>query len=155
VVYSPHAGLSLKSPFSDSDQQSGGTVKSAILLLLPLLLSSGCSERVPESLPAELLQVWRTSAPGYRDRHFELRDGWLLFGTGRFSSSMHEIEKVTSDPMDRGTRYTIAYRADDGSSYTLEIFYLPGNPARLRVGQQHDSWVPEKHALWLKEAASG
>ena len=139
-------------PRNADEARAGGTVRFAILLLL---LLSACSERAPESLPPELIQVWRTSAPGYRDRYFELRDGWLMFGTSRYFSSMHQIEKVVSDPTEDGTRYTIEYRADDGSSYTLEIVYLPGSPARLRVGQQRDSWVPEKHARWLKEAASG
>jgi len=124
-------------------------------LVVAVLLLVACAEAPSEPLPGDLFQVWRTQAPGYRDRYFELRDGWVVFGTGRYTSALHAIQKVTSDAEAGSTRYTIEYRADDGETLPLEILYTPGNPATLHVGLQPDAWIPETHARWLEKDASG
>jgi len=121
------------------------------LLLLSSWIPTGCSDRAPESLPEELLQVWRTPGPRYRDRYFELREGWLVFGTGRYTSALHSIQKVTSEPATSSTRYTIEYRTRDGAVLPLEILHTPGSPAKLLLGNQPHAWIPEKHARWLEE----
>jgi hypothetical protein len=118
------------------------------------LLLAACAEPPSEPLPQDLLQVWRTQAPGYRDRYFELREGWVVFGTGRYTIALYAIGKVTSDVEDGVTRYAIEYRATDGAILPLEVAYTPGNPASLQVGLQPDVWIPETHAHWLKKDAS-
>ena len=116
---------------------------------------AACSAPPPEELPAELLTVWRTQAPGYEDRAFELRDGWVVFGTGRYSNDIHQIQSVHSESVPGGIRYTIEYRAEDGETVPLEIFYSAGPPIRLRVGQQRDTWFPEERDSEETKETSG
>jgi hypothetical protein len=118
-------------------------------LILTVVLAA-CSAGESEILPPEALQVWRTDAPGYRDRSFELRDGWVVFGTGYYTHSIHAIDSVEVDAETETVRLEVAYRADDGESVPLRLVFTPGDPPALRIGSRSDVWVPEAHARWLK-----
>lgn len=107
-----------------------------------------------EALPPQLLHVWRTEAPGYRDRSFELRPGWVVFGTSRYTNVIHPIESVQTKRSGSSTIVTIGYRVDDGAVLELRLEWTPGAPDLLRIGHRHDLWVPEENATWLKENAS-
>jgi hypothetical protein len=127
-----------------------------LLCISLLLLLFGCAEQTLEAIPEELLGVWRSPAPGYRDRYLELRPDWVLFATSPYTSSMHPIERVTAEEIPGGTRYTVEYRLTQGETVSVRLVHTAGNPGSLQVGHQPGSWVPEAHAHWLKrEDASG
>jgi hypothetical protein len=108
----------------------------AICVLVAL---AGCRE--PEPVPTELIHVWRTAAPAYRDRHLEVREDLLVFGTGSYLSELYPIEGIDSEPADAGsTRYTIHYRTQDGGHLQLKVLHVPGNPASLRIDHIDDDW---------------
>jgi hypothetical protein len=125
-----------------------------VLVVASALGLAACAASPPETLPAEILTVWRTAAPGYADRFFELRDGWVVFGTGQSTNTAYPIEGIRSNTQFDGTRYTIEYRAEDGALVPLEIFYIPGRPATIRVGRQLNVWVPEANAGWVRKRRS-
>jgi len=124
------------------------------LLLIALL--AGCGQAPSETLPDELLGVWRTSAPGYEDRSLELRTDLLFFGTGEHSAVMHPIQKVTSSDARGGRLYTIEYLMNGGDVLSVDLLHTPGRRPHLKVGQQPALWVPEAQADWLtkKDAPS-
>jgi hypothetical protein len=108
----------------------------AICVLVAL---AGC--RAPEPVPTELIHVWRTAAPAYRDRHLEVRKDLLVFGTSSYQSELYLIEGFDREPADAGsTRYTIHYRAQDGGLLQLKVLLIPGNPASLRIDHIDDDW---------------
>ena len=125
------------------------------VLVAAAALWMGCGASPPsDPLPSDLLGTWRTEAPGYRDRHFELRPEWVIFGTSRYTAAMHPIEHVRVTPDGSTTRVLIAYRTDDGALLELPLEWTPGDPQRLRIGRRRDVWVPEARAHWLSEKAS-
>lgn len=115
----------------------------------------GCGVGAPsDPLPTDLLGVWRTRAPAYRDRSFELRPEWVVFGTSKYTTDLHPIEHVRVTPAGSTTRVVIAYRTDDGAVLELPLEWTPGDPQRLRIGRRQDVWVPEARAHWLSEETS-
>lgn len=118
--------------------------------LLGLMLFAACGDGT-EALPPELLGVWRTEAPRYRDGHFELRENWVVFGASRFEESTHRIRSVRSSDAGDSTGYRIEYALDDGETALLSLLYTPGRPPQLRVGRREAPWVPEASAHWLEE----
>jgi hypothetical protein len=112
----------------------------AIALLCAM---TGCRVE-PEPVPVALLHRWRTDAPAYRDRHLEIREDWLHFGTGGYGSDLYPIVEVDSEPFEAGsTRYTIHYRADDGARMQLRLVLTPGKPDSLRIEHLDEIWLAD------------
>jgi hypothetical protein len=121
---------------------------SGVLLLSAL---AGCSS---DPLPRELIQVWRSPAPGYSDRYFEVSEASITFGTGAGTRKRHFIESVQSEQVGNTTELTIEYRMDGGETAPLILVHTPGNPPHLQIGARKDQWVPEQYADWLQEENS-
>ena len=72
----------------------------------------GCAEQV---VPPELIHVWRTDLPAYRDRSFEVRADLIVFGTGGQSSVSHRIEAVEVEETENGGLLCVLhYSGPDG-----------------------------------------
>jgi hypothetical protein len=108
----------------------------------------------PEALPPQIYQVWRNPDPAYRDRYFELREGWVIFGTGSYTSTMYPIQGIDVERAGIRTEFNIEYLADDGALVPLRIVYTPGPPAQLQLGSRRDTWVPESAAPRPKGGSS-
>lgn len=117
------------------------------------LLAFGCGA-APESLPAEMIGIWRTDNPILRESYFELREDWVVFGADRFRADMHPIRRIESERAGASIRYEIEYTDEAGDTLPLHLVFTPGRPPTLRVGQRPDAWVPESAAHWLSKETS-
>jgi hypothetical protein len=110
-----------------------------VVVLWPVLLAC---EPALEPPPAELVGTWRTAAPRYRDRVFEIREDAVVFGTGRFSGSrLHLLLGVERDePVDGWDVYRLHYREYDGAITPLEIHLWPGGSGTLRFANRAERW---------------
>lgn len=127
------------------------TVRAVVAPLLVACVTACGIAGPPDTLPPQLLGIWRTDAPGYRDRSFELRPGWVLFGTGGHSVAMYPVDDVHVTRAGNVTHVVVAYRTEDDALLEVALEWTPGNPDRLRIGRRHDVWVPEARAHWLSE----
>ena len=97
-----------------------------------------------EPVPAALIHVWRTDAPEYRDRHLEIREDLVVFGTGYGTSDVYAIVDVDAEPPGaKGRRYTLHYRTDDGARLQLRVILSPGTPESLRIEHTDEVWLPD------------
>jgi hypothetical protein len=118
--------------------------------MLALLLA--CAR---QQVPAELIDVWRTRAPGYEDRFLEVRPEAILFGTGGGTSSGFYLDRVEVEPDDGDRlRCTLHYRLPEGEVTQVQLAFEPGPPATLRVGNLDEAWHRESEASWLAERQS-
>ena len=111
----------------------------------------GCGS---DPLPGDLIQVWRNPAPGYRDRFFEIQEGWIIFGSSVDSYKAHSIEGVRLRRVGETTEIAIEYRADDGETVPLNLVHTPGSPPQLRIGSRPDQWIPDTYIGSLKDERS-
>jgi hypothetical protein len=123
-----------------------------IALCVLALAALACGE--PERLPAELIGVWRSPNPEFRESYFELREGWVVFGADHYRISMYPIQRIQSSRTDDGTQYSIDYQTEDGAVLPLVLVYSTGQSPRLQVGRRKDLWVPESQASWLAKEES-
>jgi hypothetical protein len=94
-----------------------------LLLLSMLLLVPGCGrERIKEA-PPELLGVWRTDHPDYRDRYMEIRPREIVFGTGAGTSATYLINRLRLSETESRIDYTIYYDNEEGQEYAFSIIY--------------------------------
>jgi hypothetical protein len=118
------------------------TIRHLGVALACCFVLSAC-EPASETLPAEMLQAWHSDAPGYEYRSFELRDDWVIFGTGLANSDMFKLEHVQSEADSAGgRRYTIRYTTMDGESVAVEIIHRPGPHTTLKFANHNEVWTP-------------
>lgn len=90
--------------------------------LLTLLL--GCQQDRIVTVPKDLVGVWKTSNPKYADRHFELTETTIYFGTGGDSFTYNSIWKIEEVQNGSHAHYTISYSyMDVPDKLELSFFY--------------------------------
>ncbi len=105
----------------------------AVLALCTLIL--GCGTKPYSTLPDELVGVWKTSAPKYADRYFELKRDTIDFGTGGGTASRHVIDRIEEAREGYQTLYTIFY-TEDGTKYQWSFYYDPVHGKSIRLKHQ-------------------
>ena len=106
-----------------------------LVLAVPILLW-GCQLKEDETLPPELMGVWTSAAPRFKDDTLELSKEHIVFTSGEFQDfiSVNFITKVERRPERNHLSYTIHYENIDGQKYKLSFYYYPnkGNVIRLK-----------------------
>jgi hypothetical protein len=105
----------------------------AVLALSTLLIA--CGTKKHPTLPEELVGVWKTSAPKYADRYFELQRNTIIFGTGEGTTSTHLIDSVEEARKGDQILYTISY-TEDGKRYEWSFYYDPAHSKSIRLKNQ-------------------
>ncbi len=94
-----------------------------IALLTVLLLLSGCGRGRIKEVPPELLGIWYTDAPAYRDRYMELRPTEIIFGTGPGSADIHTINGLRRRAATGHIDFTIYYNNEEGQEYDFSLIF--------------------------------
>jgi hypothetical protein len=124
--------------------------KGLVVLILILSLSPfQCGRKATISIPEELIGVWKTTAPPYADRFFEIKTDEVVFGTGEETFDTYPITKIKTekDPKEQRTLYTLYYRSIEGQEYQFSFYYDPENHGTIRFKNQ-------KEMAWTKKEAS-
>ncbi len=107
----------------------------------------GCQSGGNRAVPDELLGVWKTSAPKYADRFFELKKDAVIFATGEGNVSVHAIVNIEQVREDKQILYTIYYTNQAGEEYKWSFYHDSANGGAIRFKNQ-------KRIEWTKEDAS-
>ena len=105
-----------------------------VSIFLPLFL--GCVPEREIILPDELVGLWRTSAPKYKDRYFEFTKNMLIFKIGQEEIGIHEIKDLEKTGNNRNTWYTITYLSL-GEKYKFSFSYDPTNGGIITIANQN------------------
>jgi len=108
----------------------------AVFVILILVFVRGCGSRARNTVPDELVGVWKTSTPGYTDRYLELRKQMVIFGMGSSSISINPIVKMEEVRKENTDLYVIQYVGDGNKTYSLAFYYSPSNGGRIRLKNQ-------------------
>jgi hypothetical protein len=116
---------------------SRGTKLRVIFLALAIpIFVWGCQPNEDETLPPELMGVWTSAAPRFKDDTLELSKEHIVFTSGEFQNfiSVNFIVKVEKTPERNHVFYTIHYENIEGQRYKLSFYYYPdkGNVIRLK-----------------------
>lgn len=118
-----------------------GALALVVLLIVALTVSSGGSTVLPEPVHG----VWRTDAPGYATRRFEVTEKNLAFQTDENPSAItrHVITRVNKSTVKEGTLYQVDYldQPEDKSPLTFEFILTEGdNPTIVFANQRKVVW---------------
>jgi hypothetical protein len=108
-----------------------------LLLFVPLVLVAGCNWGGPQTLPAQVVGIWKTDDPRYYGRFLKLDSDQVIFGLGGVApNKIEHIEKVKMAPTEKATEYTIKLKADDGTSDAIALRFTPENGGELGIKNQ-------------------
>ena len=86
----------------------------------------------------DLMGVWKTSAPKYADRSFEITKERITFGIGEGNFEIYFIKKiyVKQFPQDNSRLYTIYYENSEGDENTFAFYYSLEKGGLIRLKNQ-------------------
>ena len=124
-------------------------VRRGLVVLIFFLALSAFQCGKNTTIPEDLIGVWKTMAPTYVDRSFEIKTDEVIFGTGEETFDTYPITKIKSekDPREQGTLYTLYYKNIEGQEYGFSFYYDPANHGIIRFKNQ-------KEMVWTKEEAN-
>ena len=113
-----------------------------VLVLLLVGAVSGCRGALLESVPDELVGVWKTTSPRYEDRFFEISEDLIVFGTGGRNTEAHPILSIREALEDERLLYAISYESAEGEEYGFFFYYDPAGSGVIRFKNQQDmAWT--------------
>ncbi len=119
--------------------------KPVFLAFVILATFIGCPSKKDTTVPDELLGVWKTSAPKYADRYFEITKGVMIFGIGEGDVNSSPITSIETASGGRHTLYTISYQNREGQEYRLSFYYDSAQDGVIVFKNQEDiTWTKER-----------
>ena len=123
-------------------RSTGGRFLVVGLALFCALL--GCTPRPKQEMLPDLIGMWKTEAPHYKDRFFRLEPQALIIGIGEGRLNAYRIQSVRGSLERFGTMYTVSYWDHrEGMASTFAFYYDPvGEVIRLK-NQDRIKWRKE------------
>jgi hypothetical protein len=117
------------------------------LALATWFLSRPSADQGTAVLPAPLVGTWITSDPRYKDRNFQISEGFVVFKNGERADDQtaHPIQRVVTEERADTTVATISY-LEGNAPYELGLKYIPRPKPTIILSNQ-----PEM--TWRREAA--
>jgi len=97
------------------------------LAILAVMCGMQCQKK--HAVPEELIGVWVTDDPLYRDHPFEIKKDTVIFeqGQGYFDFDVFPIAGLEKTKAEEGTLYTIYYIIPSGVNFEFAFYYTSAN----------------------------
>jgi hypothetical protein len=112
-----------------------------IIIFLAIFMSLLACQAGEQTIPSELLGVWETSAPKYKDCFFEIGKGTIIFVNKALpepSIDSNIISRTEIGSEDEETLYTIYYNKIGEEEYQFSFYYYPQDGCSIRFKNQKD-----------------
>ena len=127
-----------------------------IFLILALFVSLlGCLYGGSEGLPTELIGVWKTSAPKYKNCSIELTRDYIVFINSHVAAHVDTnfVLKMKRTPERGRFSCTILYENIHGQRYNFSFYYESAKGGVIRLKNRKDvEWRKVKPILGNKSA---
>ena len=112
-------------------------IKAFITGLAMVFLIPGCQPG-EKTMPQELIGIWMTSAPKYKECFLELSQEMIVFGSGHYFEHMDINYFVSVEKIQKKTHilYTIHYENIEGQKSKLPVYYVPLRGGSIRFKNQ-------------------
>lgn len=114
--------------------------KYIIVILSTSILLFGCQSHETTALPDEILGVWKTCAPKYKQCFFEITKDSITF-LNRDSlkgPDINSIVKIEITKKEKQILYTIHYKKMKGEEYKFPFYYDMSEGGTIRFKNQKE-----------------
>jgi hypothetical protein len=117
--------------------------KKIFLAFIILSIFLGCQKN--RTVPEDLLGVWKTSAPKYADRSFEIKKDIIIFAIGEGKIDFYSITGVEKIREDDSILFTIFHENKEGQEFKLSFYHYPEKDGIIRFkNQKQIKWIKDK-----------
>ncbi len=103
-------------------------------------------------IPDPFVGIWKTTAPNYAGRFFQITKDIVVFSIGDGQTDMHPITNVEFLREKGRSLYTISYLSPEGAEYEFPFYYDPAGDGVIRfTNQQEMVWKNQGRPLTLPE----
>ncbi len=116
---------------------SKGAILGVILASLAVAAVSSkfnCGEN--NTVPQDLIGVWKTDAPKYADRFFEITEDQITFGIGGGDVDVWPIKRIEENTNGQIVSYKFYYTKSGLQDYRLEFDYEQKDENLIRFSNQ-------------------
>jgi len=132
----------------------GSIIMKLKILILFIIVTAflGCQILKDKTIPEELIGVWETSEPRYKDCSFELKDETIIFNNGPDYTNINFITDIEKLPEKDRVLYHIHYEDREGLEYMLSLFYFKAsNGGVIRFKNQKEiTWTKREGEVSLR-----
>ena len=110
------------------------------LTLVTFVSLLGCLSGGTEDIPTELIGVWKTSAPKYKDCSIELTRNYIVFTNSHVAAHVDTnfVLGIKRAPERGRFSCTILYENIHGQKYKFSFYYKPAEGGLIRLKNQID-----------------
>ena len=103
-------------------------------------------------IPDPFVGIWKTTAPKYAGRFFQITKDIVVFSIGDGQTDMHTITNVEFLREKGRSLYTISYLSAEGAEHEFPFYYDPADDGLIRFkNQQEMVWKNYGRPLTLPE----
>ncbi len=113
-------------------------LKNILLILVISVFFVECQSNRLETVPTEILGVWKTSAPTYENGSFELTEDHIVFrntGPPQYES-VNTIVRMERVAEGQDLLYTVHYENTQGEEYLFSFYHYPTKGGTIRLKNQ-------------------
>ena len=104
------------------------------------------------TIPDPFVGIWKTTAPNYAGRFFQITKDIVVFSIGDGQTDMHPITNVDLLREEGRSLYIISYLSPEGEEYKFPFYYDPAGGGLIRFkNQQQMVWKNHGRPLTLLE----
>ena len=104
------------------------------------------------TIPDPFVGIWKTTAPKYAGRFFQITKDIVVFSIGDGQTDMHPITNVEFVVEQGRSLYTISYLSPQGEEYEFPFYYNPADDGVIRFKNQREmAWKNHGRPLTLPE----
>ena len=113
---------------------------------------SGGNAGTSMTIPDAFVGIWKTTAPNYAGRFFQITKDVVVFSIGDEQTDMHPITNVEFLREEGRSLYTISYLSHEGQEHEFSFYYDPADDGLIRFKNQQDMvWKNHGRPLTLPE----
>ena len=113
-------------------------LKNTLLILVFSVFLVECQSGGLETVPTEIIGVWKTSAPNYKNGSFELTEDLIVFrnsGPPQYTS-VNSIVRIERAAEGQDLLYTVHYENTQGEEYLFAFYHYPTQGGTIRLKNQ-------------------
>ncbi len=113
-----------------------------LFILMLSMISLICCSRQQEQLSTDILGLWQSSCPRYKDRFLLISSDSVTFEFGGGEKATYPITRVRKRVKKQRTEYSLTYRNDENLEIDLNFYLYPrGDGVIIFKNQPEVKWL--------------
>ena len=104
-----------------------------------------CQVLADKPAPQELIGVWVTSAPAYKDCEIEIKPHLIIFRNEALYVSINYLRRIKKQQVAEKMLYSIYFEDKEGNGSKIQVYHFKtGDGSVIRFKNRDEEWIRKK-----------